>query len=278
MRCVITGAAGYVARFVISELEQSHELTLVSRRALDTRHRLLIGDILAEDDCLRALQGAEVLVHIAAVPDPSPETFTVNTLSTYRLLEAARVHDVGRVVMASSNCVYGHCYRQSGSFVPDYVPIDEAHPCRPEDNYGLSKVVCEEVLRSYGRAHSLQVAALRLAWVWGDREHEWWLREGRKEGDAYGEALWAYVDARDAARAFRLAVEAEHLPSEPTYNVNADDTMADEDSAVIAARVLPHLGTRAEPLVGRASFFSNDRARTVLGWKPKHSWVERVPA
>lgn len=274
MRCVITGAGGYVAPFVIAELEQAHTLTLFSRQPLDSPHDVVTGSFLSEDDCRRALAGAEVVVHLGAVSDPSPETFAVNTLSTYRILDAARQHGVRRVVMASSNCVYGHCFRLSGTpFMPSSLPIDEAHPCRPEDNYGLSKVANEETLLAFARAYALEVAALRLAWVWGDREYEWWQAEGQSQIEKFAEGFWAYVDARDTARAFRLAVEASHLPAdEIAYNINAADTMAAEESAALAARALPHVAPLAAQVPGRCSFFSAERAKTVLGWEAHASW------
>ncbi len=276
MRCVVTGAGGYLARFVIDELEQEHDLTLFSRDAIKTSHEVVTGNFLTARDCRKALAGAEVVVHLGAIPEPSPGTFAVNSMSTYRILEAARQSGVRRIVMASSNCVYGHCYRSSGSvFLPLALPIDEGHPSRPEDTYGLSKVVGEEILAAFVRGYGLEAAALRLAWVWGDREHEWWLTQGHADLERYGEGLWAYIDARDAARAFRLAVEAEVLPAETAYNINALDTMSEMGSATLAREYLPHLGHLADSLSGRDSFFSSERARAVLGWVPHHSWLER---
>lgn len=275
MRCVVTGATGYVAGFVVAELEETYDLTLFARRRFETRHRLVTGDLTSEADCLRAIEGADVIIHLGAKPEPSSETFTTNAISTYRILDAARVHGIPRVVMASSNCVYGHCYRISSEpFLPDHLPINEGHPVRPEDSYSLSKVVSEELLSSFQRAYGIEVAALRLAWVWGEKERNWWLDAGRSQADSFAEGLWGYVDARDAARAFRLAVEIDHLPEPSSYNVNAGDTMVEESSASVAMRLLPHLDSLAAGLVGRQSFFSIDRARDVLGWEPKHSWID----
>lgn len=277
MRCVVTGAAGYVAGFVIPELERAHELTLFTRQPIESPHRVVTGDFLSEHDCLRALEGAEAVVHLGAVPSPSPETFAVNVMSTYRILDAARHHGVRRVVMASTNCVYGQCFRLTRMpFAPTSLPIDEIHPCRPEDNYGLSKIVSEEILSTYARAYGIEVAALRLAWVWGPREYDWWQSGGRDQIDRFAEGLWAYVDAHDAARAFRLATGVANLPADgAAYNINAAGTMAAEGSAEIAARVLPHLSRLAGDLPGRSSFFSAKRARDTFGWESRHSWEER---
>jgi nucleoside-diphosphate-sugar epimerase len=278
MRCTITGGGGQVGQVVVAELEVAHELTLFSQRRLETNHRLVTGDLLSEEDCLRAVDGADVVVHLAAVREPSVDTFRWNTLSTYRIVEAACRQGARRVVLASSNCVYGHCYRLSKTaFRPHSLPIDESHPCEPEDNYGLSKVVSEEILGAFHRAFGIEIAALRLAWVWGDDERRWWVESGRELVDAFADGLWAYVDARDAALAFRLSVEASDLPAAPAYNINATDTMAAADSAELAARV-PALAGHASRLAGRTSFFSAERAGRVLGWRPDRSWLDEGSA
>jgi nucleoside-diphosphate-sugar epimerase len=272
-RCVVTGAGGHLGGFVVRELEDRHELVLVVRDRLETPHELVVGDLLSPADCETALAGADVLIHLAAIPEPSPETFQVNVLTTYHLLEAAREHGVKRVVMASSNCAYGHGFRISGDpFDVRHLPITELHPCEPEDGYSLSKLVSESILASYRRAHGIEAAALRLNWVWGPAELQW--RRQKKGLDHAGLApwFWAYVDGRDAARAFRLALEAQELPAELTYNISAADTIADEASRELVERFHPTLRHLATSLQGRESFFSWVRARDVLGYEPRHSW------
>ena len=62
-------------------------------------------------------------------------------------LEAAERGGVGRFVLASSEAVLGFAYR-TRDLKPDYFPIDEDHPLRPQDSYGLSKVAAEEACRA----------------------------------------------------------------------------------------------------------------------------------
>jgi nucleoside-diphosphate-sugar epimerase len=271
-RCVVTGAGGYLGGFVVPELEGRHRLVLFARRRLETPHELVIGDLLARADCLRALDGAEALIHLAAIPEPSPETFHVNVMTTYQLLEAAHELGVKRVVLAGSNCAYGHGFRLSSRpFAVRHLPITESHPCEPEDGYSVSKLVCEEILAAYRRSHGIEAAALRLNWVWGPRELQW--RRGKALDHAeQAPWFWAYVDARDAARAFRLALEVPELPAEIGYNISAADTVAEEDSCELVERFHPALRDLAEPLRGRESFFSWTRAKSAFGYEPRHSW------
>src|SRR5690349_1114731 len=116
MRVLITGASGYVPKFVIEDLEADHDLVLFSRRhpaegphGPRTAAPFVRGDLTRLDDCRRAVEGVDAIAHIGANNWIGPDTFRNNVLGTYFLLEAAREAGVRRLVFASSNCVLGHC-------------------------------------------------------------------------------------------------------------------------------------------------------------------------
>jgi nucleoside-diphosphate-sugar epimerase len=272
VKAVITGVTGAVGPFVVTELEKGHDLTLFARRPIETKHRVVLGDLTSADDCQRALEGAEAVVHLGAISEPAPEAFHVNTCGTYHVLEAARAQGVSRVIVASTNCVYGHCFQISGRpFALDFLPIDETHPCRPEDNYGISKKLDEEMLAIYSRTWGIHTAAMRLNWVWGPKEIKWWTELRERDLDRFAPYFWAYVDARDTARAFRLALESPKLPEYGVYNISAPDTMAQEDSNDLVTRFYPNVKLKSN-LPGRASFFDWTQAKRAFGYEPQYSW------
>jgi nucleoside-diphosphate-sugar epimerase len=84
-------------------------------------------------------------------------------------------------------------------------------------------------------------------------------------------ALYSYVDLRDLARAYRLAIERP-LDGCNVLFVAADDSGVAEPLADLYPRLFPSLGDRARDLTGSRPSVSNARAKAVLGWQPRHSW------
>jgi nucleoside-diphosphate-sugar epimerase len=280
MRVLVTGPAGHVARYVIEDLQKDHELVLIGRRhpsevegGVQTDARFIRGDLNSPEDCRKAVEGIDAIAHIGANPWLSPETFRNNTVGTYNLLEAAREAGIRRVVFASSNCALGHCAPVSGPFIPDRLPIDETHPSRVEDNYGLSKVVNEQTLDAFARGYGIESYALRLAWCWGDEQYSWRFDHTFDPAKHTG-GFWAWVDMRDVAQAFRKALHTAPMPKAacvPLY-INAADTMADETSAELLERFYPQLAQYAGQLDGHNSFFSWRAANAAIGYTPEHTW------
>jgi len=85
------------------------------------------------------MDGADAVVHLAAIPAPGirteADTFRINTVSTYNVFSAAVAAGVSRVVWASSETVLGLPFETP----PLFAPVDESIEPRPESSYALSK-------------------------------------------------------------------------------------------------------------------------------------------
>lgn len=281
MKVVVTGGSGRLGRYLLPELAQhNHEITVCDLLPPETQYRFLRVDMLCLGDLDWAFAGAEVVVHLAAIPhplhDPPERVFAVNTQGTYNVLEAAVRTGVRRVVVASSDSALGFGFRQR-DFGPDYLPLDEDHPRHPQDPYSLSKAFAEDLSVAFTQRSGLQTICLRPCWIWFPDQDEGY-RAAVDDPHLHWKGMWVYVDARDTARAFRLAVEAPNLPDHDVCYVSAADLAAREDTLALVDRFYPGVPRldRAR-LAGHRSVIDGSRAEWLLGFRPEHSWRDWIP-
>ena len=292
MRVVVTGGAGLLGTFVVEAVRESHEVLVadIVPPAQDVEYRETnILELGALDACLR---GADAVVHLAAIdagnPFPDETYFRTNVLGTWNVLDAAERAGAGQVVIASSSSAYGI----DEQVAPAYLPIDEAHPCRPTGVYGLSKVLIERTALSFADRGRLRVVCLRPAHIVrpatelpiaiqamldaGDEASAKRLAESSNT-TAYGPlpALRGYVRSRDVARAFALALEAGARPF-AAYNITAADTMGGCDTLARLAALYPDMppveNTARYAQSPTASAFDATLAATDLGWRAEGGW------
>ena len=139
----------------------------------------------------------------------------------------------------------------------------------PQDSYGLSKQLGEAMACSYTNKCDMETIVLRPPWVVAPAQMDELRRAGGGKPDRF--RLYSYVDVRDAAEAFRLAVERP-VRSHQVLDVCADDSRVAEPLCELLPRLLPALGDMARDLTGSRPAASNARAKAVLGWQPRRSW------
>ncbi|MFN8524342.1 MAG: NAD(P)-dependent oxidoreductase [Chloroflexota bacterium] len=289
MKITITGGSGRIARWTCERLlRDGHEVLLFDRESPPAvAHagqlrgvRTLRGDVMDSSACLEACRGADAVLHLAGILVPQADTFAVNTLGTWNVLEAARQVGVRRVVLASSINVTGigwHVSRVPFERVR-YLPLDEDHPLSPEDSYSLSKLCNEETAAALGRAHGIQTAALRFAAVRDPAQLEAFARDRpaatfeRNERGYQG--IWSYLDVRDAAQACARALTAESIPTVGAYFIAAPDTLACEPTMSLLQRFIPEWVPLVRSLSGRAGLFSTVRAEQAFGFRAEHGWAK----
>jgi nucleoside-diphosphate-sugar epimerase len=153
------------------------------------------------------------------------------------------------------------------------VPTDEAHPSRPKDTYGISKLMAEETCRLASAQWGLTVICLRLPWVLTEHDVATMAEHVRRpEARPFG--LWCWVDQRDAAQAVRLAVEDERLAGYQQFIITADDTGTAADSAALLAEFYPSVTDIRAEMAGRRSLVSSARAKRELGFRPAYTLAD----
>ncbi len=279
MKVLVTGGSGKLGTFVVNDLAaHGYDVVSIDQKAptdLPSSARFIKTDLHSIGEIANAMRGAAGIVHLGAIPNPygvaDEVVFANNTQATFAVLQAASLLGVKKAVIASSVSAYGAAWSLT-PLLPRYAPVDEQHPMDNHDAYGLSKEVDERTAEMFVRRDGMQIAAMRFHWVGAPDEIAGIGPDGMTEEELVGNAkiLWGYVDARDAAAACRLALEADFGGFEP-FNVVAPDTQSHTPTEDLLRLYAPNTELKGK-LPGTTSGYSTEKARRLLGWECQYGW------
>jgi UDP-glucose 4-epimerase len=265
MRVCVTGASGFIGRYVVKALQSAGHEVIGLDLGNPTTKSWIDANITTP---LPKITDLDAVIHLAAVANPREcdtnptKAFDVNVNGTHQVLKMALDSGAKKVVFASSAHVYG--------ISPKYLPTDECHPLWLQNNYTLTKILGEQLCQLYYDNHGLSYTALRLYNSYGPGQVEGYFipdmlskaQKGSIElpgGNTTKD--WVYVE--ETARAFLLALETPFIGS---INIGSG---SETDLTTIAKYIADATG---------ASFSStssanatrmqadNSRARRVLDW------------
>jgi len=282
-KIVVTGGSGAAASYVIKELiEHGYEVKNLDinppREELCPFEKVNLSDY---DSVRLALEGFDAVIAYASNPEPDfdfstgADRFANNTLCTYNVINAACDLKMDKVVWASSETTMGFPFDDNR---PVSVPVDETDEPQPQNSYAISKVLCEELAKYMNRLHGVPIIGLRLSNVlYTDNNHpDTYLKVPGYWSDPLSRKfnLWSYIDARDAARCTRLALESDIHGSE-NFIVAARDTIMSQQNKELMDTVFPGVPIKAGT-GDYESLISSNKARDLLGWRPRYSWRDIV--
>jgi nucleoside-diphosphate-sugar epimerase len=289
MRILFTGGSGKAGKHAVKYLvDQGHRVLNVDRvplelagldnRIADITDAGQVYDVMssyAGYDELEAGTGVpkfDAVVHFAAVPrilmTTDNECYRANATATYNLIDAAVKFGIKKIIFASSETTYGVCFAD-GERKPEYIPIDEEHPVVPEDSYAMSKVVNEVTARSFQRRSGFDIYGLRINNVVEPHEYNQDFPGYIADPDTRRRNIFAYIDARDLGHMVECCLQTDGLGFE-IFNVANDDHSVGLSTPEIIERY--YAGVPAAPMGEYETFFSNKKAKQMLGFVPKHNW------
>jgi UDP-glucose 4-epimerase len=260
---VVTGGAGFIGSHLVDTLvAQGNEVLVIDslcagHREMIARHidshkvRFMQKDLLG-DGWQEAIQGADRLFHLAADPDvrqsavnPDP-TMQNNIMTTYRVLEAMRRHDVPEIVFTSTSTVYGDA---------KVIPTPETYtPLEPISVYGATKLACEALISSYCHSFGMKSWIFRFANIIGARSghgvisdfiHK--LEENPAELEILGDGKQtkSYLEVHECVAAMLFAV-GHSRDTVNTFNIGSEDWIDVKSIAeiVVEEMHIPHVKFR----------------------------------
>lgn len=275
MRIVVTGASGKAGRFVAAELvRRGHEV--LATDVVPAHPSLTMpftrADLTDYGQAVDILDGADAVAHLANIPAPglypAAHTLQANQTMNGNVFLAAQLHKLQRVVYASSETTLGLPFDTP----PRYAPVDEAHYPYPASTYSLSKVLAETMAQQINAWSGIPFIGLRLSNVMVPGAPEGTARFPTYWDDPHKRKwnLWGYIDARDCATAFALALESDTTGAEAAIIAN-DDTVMTTPSEQLLHAVFPGVEL-TRPIGEYETLLANDHARELFGWTPTHSW------
>ena len=304
MKILITGGAGFIGSHMCDKYVKEGYSVLcldnfMSGNLMNVRHllnyrnfKLIKGDIRDFDFLEKIMRDVDVIFHLAAQihVDRSyiePQlTYEINVMGTQNVLEVARIHDIKKVIHASTSEVYGSA---------QYVPIDEGHPLNAPHPYGASKIAADRMCHAYIQTYGMNISILRLFNVFGPRQRDVgyggvisiFTRRvlSNVPPIIYGDGLqtrdYTYID--DAIRIYDLALNHNEPITEPInfgtgkevsilYLANTIIDLCGKEGNIKPIHVEPRIG-EVKRLIADAT-----KAKSLLGWEPKCSLEEGLRA
>jgi nucleoside-diphosphate-sugar epimerase len=288
MKLLITGSRGKVGRATVAAAQAAgHQVTAVDLdrpnfdRAEPGAPRYQQADLTDAGAAyaLLARTRFDAVIHGAAIPEPTGNpphvVFHNNLMGTFNLLEAAVRLGVSRFVNVSSETVPGFFFPER-PWLPDYLPIDEEHPVRPQDPYALAKAFSEQLCDAAVARSDIKVISIRPSWVQNADNYAHNLGPQVSNPDEPSAGFWAYIDVEDLADALLLAA-ASDLPGHEVFYIASPDAASSSTLPELLARhgladKIP-LRDLDRPDAGGISIA---KARRLLGYDPKRSWRDHL--
>lgn len=309
MAILVTGGAGYIGSICVEELiKQDFKVIVIDnlqeghREAVSPEAELIVGDIGDRFLLDRLFQDFEIatVMHFAAeatvelsMKDPQL-FFETNVAKGLVLLDVMRENSCNKMIFSSTAALFGN---------PEYSPIDEAHPEKPINAYGESKLMFEKILDWYHSAYDLQFNSFRyfnaagaskyfgeahkneshlipiiLCTALGQREKLYIFGSDYPTKD--GTCIRDYLHVIDIAQAHILGLN--NLEQRPKGKYNLGNGVGFTNLEVlktaeqVSGKTIPF--EFSERRVGDPDRLvaSSDLAKRELGWKPQHETLEDI--
>ena len=275
MNILITGSSGFLGlklikylndkkmnTFGTSSTKNSHKITKISLYNSKSLEKFF------------SKNNFDVVIHLAAmIENGEPmKMFNSNCKTTINLLDNCVKNGVKKFIFSSSHAVYGKT---------DYLPIDETHSTNPKTNYGITKLICEQITKMYSHFYDITTLNLRLTSVYGKNQSKERIipriissalknKQMKLHKYANGFQVMDLLHIEDACHAIELACKS-NIPS-GTYNIASGNPITIEQISKIVSKITRKKFFEIQEINSETNHFFYDVSRSKKDWKfvPKH--------
>jgi len=278
LKIVITGGSGKLAEYLAPALAQEHAVLLFDKQPPQHNKFLYVqGEITDKSKLGEAFRGADAVIHLAALRSRynhlPMKVMETNALGTFCVLEAARREGVKKLLLSSSDAVLGIA-QSTTELAPEYLPIDEKHPLKPQDPYGISKMLGEKMCRLYAEGYDCNIIALRFSNILCPGDEQKYLAD-TKDPSVRRKSLWAWVHVDDAVHAIQRAL-ASKIRGYEVFHIAAEDVcLLNQNVPHLLENYFPKTQIR-RPLSDKESLIDCSKAKHRLGFQLSMKFAEVV--
>jgi nucleoside-diphosphate-sugar epimerase len=288
VRILVTGSSGHLGEALVRVLsEQEHDV--VGLDILKSPYTTVVGSIADRAKVHRCMAGVDAVVHTATLHKPHvgshgrTEFVETNIAGTLNLLEEAVEANVGRFVFTSTTSAFGRALTP-GEDQPAAWITEDVTPV-PRNIYGVTKRAAEDLCELISRDYGLPCLILRTSRFFPEPDDRDDVRSVYEDLNLkVNELLYRRVDLEDVVGAHLLALDRAPMLGFGRYIISAttpftrnDLTAIRTDLPSVVRRLYPDFddvfsvrGWRMFPAIERV--YVNERARTDLGWRPRHDF------
>lgn len=302
-KILVTGGFGRVGSALIPMLlEAGYAVRVFTRHdhpeiSFSCSVETIIGDLANYSDVLQAVEGTDLVCHLAALFPPlffdESKIIETNVLGTFNILQAMKnIGKPKRIIFASTDAVYA-----TGTSFDAYKGLlTEDMPLNPINVYGITKVVNEVTIKKYARLFDIAYVILRFFWSMRSEEMVSLMFEARnymdnivdedkdglmpdtiidircEDGTEFSDHI---TDFRDIASGVFLAIKNKQVNNE-TINIAASELV---NYSIMSKKIAEALGRpfRKVRVKGLKNYSADiSKAQKLLGYDPKYSMNEMV--
>ena len=276
MNILITGATGFIGSELMKYLINKH-LNVYGISSTKTSNRIskislnnskLLNSFLSKNNF-------DVVIHLAALLENNTPLmmFNSNCKTTINLLDNCIKNGIKKFIFSSSHAVYGKS---------NYLPIDETHPTEPITNYGITKLMSEQIAKMYSMFYDIKILNLRLSSVYGIRQPKERLvpkmilnsiknKQMKLHKYKNGFQIMDLVHIHDVCKAFELSCKSNI--SFGTYNIASGSPITIENISNIISKLTSNQIFKIQEIDSEINHFFYDisKAKKDLNFSPKYT-------